>query len=59
MNYIPGAGFTKKVIKVTQSPMNPLRWLLDLECGHDVWVTSKKRPTRKTVSCDKCFAHHP
>ena len=53
------AGFTKKVLKVTQSPMNPKRWCLDLECGHEQWVTSNKKPTRKTISCDRCFGNHP
>lgn len=49
------SSFIKNVIKVTQSPMNHHRWCLDLECGHDKWVTSKRRPTRKTTDCDKCL----
>lgn len=43
-----------KVIHVKQSPLNPQRWCCDLDCGHDQWVTAKKRPTRKTLACDKC-----
>lgn len=42
------------VQRVTQSPVNPTRWVLDLLCGHEVWVTSKSRPTRETVRCPKC-----
>lgn len=36
--------------------MNPLRWSLDLACGHEVFVTSKTRPTRKRENCSKCVA---
>lgn len=42
------------VIRVTQSPMNALRWCLDLSCGHEVWVTGKRKPTAKTAQCEKC-----
>ena len=44
----------RSVRRVIQSPMNPLRWCLELDCGHDVYVTSKSRPKRKQVPCDKC-----
>lgn len=44
----------RAVVRVTRSPMNPLRWALDLECGHEEWCTSKNRPVRKTVLCEKC-----
>lgn len=42
------------VQRVTQSPMNPLRWCLTLSCRHDVWVTSKRKPTRMKEFCDRC-----
>lgn len=44
----------KKVLRITQSPMNPLRWVLELSCGHDVWITRTSRPSRKTHKCDVC-----
>lgn len=43
-----------RVKRVDQSPLNPLRWSLELECGHDVWVTSKTKPSRKTQYCATC-----
>lgn len=39
------------VTDATQSPLNPKRWCLELDCGHDIWVTSEKKPTRKTATC--------
>lgn len=44
----------QNVTRVTQSPMNALRWVLDLACGHEVYATSKRRPTRKKAACEKC-----
>lgn len=45
-----------RVERVTQSPMNPLRWSLDLACGHEAWITSKSRPKRKHQVCERCSA---
>lgn len=42
------------VVRVTPSPLSSLKWILDLSCGHDVWVTSKSKPTRKLWLCEKC-----
>ena len=42
------------ILRITQSPMNPSRWALDLECGHEAWMTAKSRPTRKFYSCLEC-----
>lgn len=42
------------VIRITQSPMNPIRWCFDLACGHEQWDTSKRKPTRKTMRCHSC-----
>jgi hypothetical protein len=33
--------------------MNPNRWLLELSCGHEVWVTATGRPKRN-VQCQEC-----
>jgi hypothetical protein len=46
--------FERKVERVDQSPMNAQRWVLELSCGHEEWVTSKRRPTSKTVNCSRC-----
>lgn len=43
-----------QVMRVDQSPMNPLNWCLELSCKHTMWVTSRKRPVRKSISCPKC-----
>jgi hypothetical protein len=42
------------VRRVDQSPMNAQRWCLTLNCGHEVWVTSKSRPKRVKAPCDRC-----
>jgi hypothetical protein len=42
------------VTRVTQSPMNALRWVLDLACGHEAFVTSKSKPRRTKAKCEKC-----
>jgi hypothetical protein len=42
-----------KVTAVHQSPMNPKQWLLQLECGHELWVTSTRRPKAKTAKCPR------
>ena len=43
-----------KVISATRSPLNSQKWLLELECGHDKWVSCKSKPTRKTQYCADC-----
>lgn len=49
------AALTKRTVTgVRQSPMNAMRWSVDLSCGHDVWVTAKKRPKAKAMTCPKC-----
>ena len=45
-----------RVESVKQSPLNERRWCLQLDCGHDTWVTAKRRPTAKTARCPKCDA---
>lgn len=41
----------KKVVRVDQSPMNKKRWCIELECGHETWVTAARRPKRQTIIC--------
>lgn len=45
----------QNVVSVKQSPLNALRWCLALSCGHETWITSKRRPTRKRAECpERC-----
>jgi len=44
----------RKVLRVTRSPLNPKRWVLDLECGHELWVTRIRRPCATRVHCEEC-----
>lgn len=44
----------RKVIRATQSPLNAYRWCLDLDCGHHLWVTRKRKPTTKETVCEQC-----
>ena len=48
--------WVRRVMRADQSPMNPTRWCLGLDCGHEEWVYSLSRPTRTTEYCDKCRA---
>lgn len=40
----------RRIERVTQSPMNPVRWCLDLECGHEKWVTQRGRPSKESLT---------
>lgn len=42
----------RKVLRIVQSPMNPQRWCLELDCGHEEWVTAKARPKRTYTNCN-------
>lgn len=44
----------RKVLSMKQSPLNGLQWNISLDCGHDVWITAKAKPQRKTLRCEKC-----
>jgi hypothetical protein len=44
----------KAVVRVTQSPMNPVRWNLTLSCGHEVWVNGVSKPRFKSFECPAC-----
>jgi hypothetical protein len=48
------ASIARKVTSVKQSPLNPKQWNLQLDCGHDVWTTAKRRPTKQTAPCERC-----
>lgn len=42
------------IVCVDQSPLNAKRWLLTLACGHGLYVTASRKPTRKTTKCHQC-----
>ncbi len=44
-------GVMAQVLRIVQSPMNPARWCLELDCGHETWITATTCPTRKTHRC--------
>ena len=46
----------RSVKRIDRSPMNPDRWCYELECGHEVWVTAKRKPKRLTIHCPTCKA---
>lgn len=48
--------FIKNVVRIDRSPMNEKIWCIQLECNHDVFVTSKHKPSRKRMHCEKCQA---
>lgn len=45
-----------KVIRASQSPLNKLQWLCELDCGHEQWVTSKRKP--RVVECSAQHSMH-
>jgi len=47
-------GVLRGVVRVDRSPMNAKRWLLELECGHECWVTQACKPTPKQHACVQC-----
>lgn len=51
-NVTGGLGVSE-IRRATQSPLNPVRWCCDLSCGHEQWVTSKRRPKRN-LQCEDC-----
>lgn len=36
------------------SPLNAQRWNATLDCGHDLWVTNKRKPTTPRIMCPRC-----
>ncbi len=50
----PKALVWRTVVRSDQSPMNKRRWLLELDCGHEVWVTTSRQPHRHQHPCDPC-----
>jgi hypothetical protein len=43
-----------RINRIDQSPTNVLRWCLELACGHEAWVTARRRPQRSTCRCPQC-----
>lgn len=47
----------KKVTGIHKSQMNRVRWVLVLECKHEVvWTTIGPRPALKAITCFECSA---
>jgi len=44
----------RRVRRIDQSPLNELRWCLELECGHEVWITKGYRPLMHSANCLQC-----
>ncbi len=42
------------VYAVDRSPMNKMRWVMSLFCGHVAWATSKSAPSQRLASCEVC-----
>lgn len=49
-----GHGPMRTVESVTRSPLNSVRWKLNLSCGHCAWVTQYNSPKRTTAECTFC-----
>lgn len=43
----------KKVVRVDKSPMNPKLKCVELECGHEIWV-SRAPTVGKLIECETC-----
>lgn len=41
-----------KVLRADRSPLNKRQWLCELECGHEQWVTSARKPSK--TRCYEC-----
>ena len=50
----PKVGAREIVLSATRSPLNKLRWLVQLACGHEHWVAQRSRPTGRRF-CVECF----
>ena len=46
-----------RIESIKQSPLNAMRWCCQLDCGHDQWITARRRPTRQHLVCYTCAAH--
>lgn len=47
---------TVKVNRITQSPLNRVRWHVSLDCGYQYWLNSKRRPMALRAACAQCEA---
>jgi len=41
------------IVTSSKSPLNKLKWLVALSCGHEEWVAQKTKP-RGFRECQKC-----
>lgn len=47
----------RKVVRVDKSPMNPKRKVVELECGHELWVNRAPK-VGAIVKCEACNPQH-
>lgn len=41
------------IVRIDRSPMNPKVWVVQLDCGHDVY--KHRKPTmRQRIECERC-----
>lgn len=43
----------QRIKRIDQSPMNPIIWIIELTCGHEVTKVQKARPSRERTWTDK------
>lgn len=60
------ANAKRQIVRVTQSPLNPIIWLIDLVCGHEVRKVQKRRPPvygkdglTRAILCPRCDGRLP
>lgn len=41
----------KKIVAAIKTPMDAMRWLIELSCGHTIYETSRRKPRGKRT----CF----
>lgn len=54
---MPVNDYARTIVRIDRSPMNPKVWVVQLDCGHDIFVYRKPRRTKNggpTFPCEKC-----
>ncbi len=43
------------IVRADQSPLNKVRWMLELACGHQFWKSTNRRPKPGAkIACPMC-----
>jgi hypothetical protein len=55
------ANAKRQIVRITQSPLNPLIWMIDLTCGHELRKVQKRKPAlygkdglTRALLCPRC-----